>query len=680
MEATDEKIKITIDGNEIFVEPGMTILEAARENNIHIPTLCHYPALTSWGGCRICVVQVDGSPKLSASCVSPVRAGMVVETANEQVLTCRRTILEYLFAERNHNCMFCPQSGDCELQKLAYDLQVDHLSVPSSFDPFPTDVTSEYLAIDHNRCILCGRCVRACQEISGAHVLNFNNRGPHNLIGFDFSETREDSSCLSCGVCMQVCPTGAIYDRYRTHYAVTGHDTAWEKTASICPKCGLLCPTVYSVHDDMILKIEGNLQPDDARPDRGQLCYKGRFDVLKTPKKRPIRPLVRNREGELIEESWDCAVDRIADRLAAVIQSKGASTLMGLASTMHGNESLFLFRELMTQSLGAAVVDTIDGASFRNILKGCKSLDGPLKEASWKRVPEADHIVLVGTSPFETQPVISSLIRRTIFEKQTVVSVIGRRVGEVSFAAHHFPLKDADTLLLIGALRAEVMGSVRGNASAAQARQFLERLNLDAADMAGFYDLADALKAAENPLFITGEPLLTEDDGSGFENLIHLAGHKGLLPESVLRLIVLKPFGNSAGAWKLGLASRVEPVSNSGMTECILFLAGEEDLDPGILKRLEAVDFLTLIAPNIPEGVIGKADVVIPCRHWLEEDGSYTSLDGAEIAYKKKVLAPPAGLRPAWEVLAILAERVKVGPQFKTWDDLCGAIQEEIGG
>jgi NADH dehydrogenase/NADH:ubiquinone oxidoreductase subunit G len=140
---TQETIKLTIDGQEVQVPPGATILQAAQQNGIHISTLCHHPALSDRGGCRMCVVEVDGAPRLAASCVTPVRDGMEVVTVNERIIETRRTILEFLFAERNHNCMFCPQSGDCELQDLAYELQMDHLTVPQSFHEFPVDITSD---------------------------------------------------------------------------------------------------------------------------------------------------------------------------------------------------------------------------------------------------------------------------------------------------------------------------------------------------------------------------------------------------------------------------------------------------------------------------------------------------------------------------------------------------------
>jgi len=680
METNVEKVKITIDGKEVLVDPGISILEAARQNGIHIPTLCHHPALSSWGGCRICVVEVDGSPKLAASCVTPVRVGMVVVTSNERIIESRRTILEFLFAERNHNCMICAQSGDCELQKLAYELHMDHLSVPASFHEFPTDVTSDYLAIDHNRCILCGRCVRACQEISGAHVLNFNNRGPHNLIGLDLSETRDASTCLNCGVCMQVCPTGAIYDRYRTHYAVKGHDTAWQTTESLCPQCGLMCPAIFSVHDNTILKIDGKLEADDSRPDRGQLCSKGRFEVLKTMGRRLTRPMVRNGDGTMAEESWEKALDLTAGKLRAAARVKGGAAIAGLASSLHSNESLLSFRDLMGRGLGADNIDTLDGAFFRTLLRVQQDMNIPLQEASWKMIPKADHILMVGADPYQTQPVISSLIRKTIFENRTKVSVIGQQADLFPFAAHHLQLEEGGEPTLIKAMLDEVTGAETDDAKRAQAAGLLRKLGLDETGSAVFHEIVRTLTEAQNPLFIAGEGLIAAGDGSGFNSLVRLARQKGLLPGSTLRLIILKPFGNSSGAWKLGLASEAEPGSKGQATACVLFLAGEQISDPDLLERLTGLDFLAVISPYIPESLAGRADVLIPCPLWIEEDGTCTSLDGTETGYTKKVIEPPSGVRDSWQILSALAEQTGFRPDFETWNDLSNAAQKEMGG
>ncbi|MBW1779408.1 MAG: molybdopterin-dependent oxidoreductase [Deltaproteobacteria bacterium] len=683
METHVDQIKITIDGKKVLVDPGTSILEAARQNDIHIPTLCHHPALTNWGGCRICVVEVDGSPKLAASCVTPVRAGMGVVTSNDRIIESRRTILEYLLAERNHNCMFCPQSGNCELQELAYELQVDHLSVPSSFDAFPTDITSEYLAIDHNRCILCGRCVRACQEISGAHVLNFNNRGPHNLIGLDLNETREASTCLSCGVCMQVCPTGAIYDRYRTHYAVKGHDTTWQATESVCPQCGLLCPATFSVHDNTILKIDGKLMADNGRPDNGQLCYRGRFEVLKTMGRRLTRPMVRNGEGSLAEEDWEKALDLIAERLRADTSAKGSGSIAGLASSMNSNEALLFFRDLMDKGWGAGVIDTLDGACYRTVLKGQDEEDVPLREASWKMIPKADYILIAGADPYESQPIISSLIRKCIFENKTTVSVVGKEAGLYPFATHHLPLNEGEKPLLIQALLDEVRvieTDDKKGVKAVSSDARLGEVGLDATNTAVFHDIARSIAAAGNPLFITGEGLIAGDDGAGFTSIVRLARLKGLLPDAVLRLILLKPFGNSSGAWKLKVASAAEPAPMERGTSCVLFLAGEQVSDPDLLERLTGIGFLTVISPYIPESLIDKADVFIPSPMWMEEDGTFTSLDGFETGYKKRVLEPPPGVWDSWQILSALAERTGFHPHFETLNDLSEAARKEMGG
>jgi len=680
METDIEKVKITIDGKEVLVDAGISILDAARQHNTHIPTLCHHPALSIWGGCRICVVEVDGSPKLAASCVTPVRAGMGVVTINDRIIESRRTILEFLFAERNHNCMFCPQSGDCELQKLAYELQMDHLTVPGSFNEFPTDITSDYLAVDHNRCILCGRCVRACQEIPGAHVLNFNNRGPHNLIGLDLSETREASTCLSCGACMQVCPTGAIYGRYRTHYAVKGHDKAWQITDAVCPQCGLMCPVSVSVHNNTVLKVDGKLMPDDSRPDRGQLCYRGRFEILKTMGRRLMRPMIRNGDGSMKEEGWNKVFDLTTERLRTVVSEKGGDAVLGLASSMHSNEDLLFFRELMGKGIGAGSMDTLDGTCFRTLVKARAELDVPFKEASWKMIPEADPILIVGADPYQTQPVISSLIRRTLFENRTKVLLIGRQAEPFPFAARHLLLKEGDEPLLIQAMLDEVLPSKKEGAHKEQVAELLRKIGLDAADTKVFYEMARTVMEAANPLFITGNGLIDSADGSGINGLVQLSRLKGLLPGSALRLVILKPFGNSSGAWKLGLASESAPPSGKAVTACVLFLAEEEVLNPDLLDRLTGLDFLAVISPYVPESLIDRIDVLIPCPMWLEQDGTYTSLDGTETGYKNKVIEPPSGVRDSWQVLSALAERIGFRPDFETWNDLCKAAQKQMGG
>ncbi|MBL7175027.1 MAG: molybdopterin-dependent oxidoreductase [Desulfobacteraceae bacterium] len=668
------KIRLTIDGEEILADEGTTILEAAQQSGIHIPTLCHHHALSSRGGCRICVVEVDGAPRLVASCVTPVRDGMDVVTSNDRIIESRRTILEFLFAERNHNCMFCPQSGDCELQKLAYELQMDHLTVSFSFNKYPTDISSEYMAIDHNRCILCGRCVRACQEIAGNYVLNFQNRGPDTLIALDLNETREESTCYGCGVCMQVCPTGAIYNRYRTHYAVKGHPKDWQEIESFCPRCGLLCPTISLVQDNHLLKIDGDLLGDNGRPDRGQLCYKGRFEAFKSIEKRLLFPMVREKDGRWIEESWENALDLIEERLSTIRAEQGAEALFGLASSMVSNEELFLFRNLMVRGWSAGYVDTLDGTHFRTISRLWEYIGENFKEASWKLIPDADFILVVGANPYRSQPVVSSLIRRSILEKGTKLGIIGSLDSMYPLTSYCLPVKQGDESSLLKALLAETIASLkekpqRGDrqriseeAEKVNVPDLLNRTGMDEEAKKVFHGVVDTFIGSENPLIIAGEELTGLNNSSGLLDTANLTLLKGLLPADTLRLIILKPYGNSVGAWKLGISSAKEMSDNVNSKGGLMLLGGEEISDPDILDILNGLDFLAVISPYFPESLAHKAHLFIPSPLWMEEDGTYTSLDGREIALKKKVLNAPDGVKDSCETLMALAERIGFHP------------------
>jgi len=681
MEAEHKTIKITMDEKELVVPDGITILEAAQRNDIHIPTLCHHPALSNWGGCRMCVVEVDGSPKLAASCVMPVREGMEVVTTNGRIVESRRTVLEFLFAERNHNCMFCPQSGDCELQKLAYELGMDHLTVSFSFNSFPTDVTSDYMITDHNRCILCGRCVRACAEIAGTQVLNFHNRGPRNLVGFDLNASREESTCFGCGACLQVCPTGAITNRYRTHYAVKGHSKDLKATESLCPECGLLCPTTSQVHDNTVIKIEGKLLGDGDRPDRGQLCYKGRFEVLKGDGKRLVRPMVREKNGTWKEEKWETALALVAEKLKSIRRAKGGEALFGLASSALSNEELLLFRDLMAKGCSAGHVGSLDGEHFKAVSKAWELKGEPLKEASWKMIPEADFIFLLGANPYKTQPILSTLVRRSILERGIPVALAGDMECMPPFATFQFPVKDEKLPLLIKAFRSEVAaagkkvppkskGSSKSKEGAVDVSGLLKEAGLAKGAKKSFMEMVAAFVHSTHPLILVGEAVTGLKSPSAFQDAMKLALSKGLDSGNVLRLMVLKPYGNSAGAWKLGLSSNGNSKGKDSWKGGLLYLGHPKDLDSSVSADLGNLDFLGVISPYFPETLADCAHVVIPKPLSMESSGSYTSLDGWEIGFVEKILDPAEGVKDSWETLNSLADQIGFRHKFKTWEDL----------
>jgi bidirectional [NiFe] hydrogenase diaphorase subunit len=213
MSETTEVKTLTIDGQEVSARRGQTILDVARENGIDIPTLCHLDGLSDVGACRLCLVEIKGNNKLLPACITTVFEGMDVTTDSERLRKHRRTILELLFTERNHVCSVCVSNGHCELQTLAQQQGLTHVRLPYRNPLLPVDASHERFTLDHNRCILCTRCVRACAEIEGAHVWDVMGRGIQSMVITDLHEEWGKSTCTRCGKCVQVCPTGALFEK-----------------------------------------------------------------------------------------------------------------------------------------------------------------------------------------------------------------------------------------------------------------------------------------------------------------------------------------------------------------------------------------------------------------------------------------------------------------------------------
>ncbi len=209
-----DKISVRIDGEYVPARQGQTILEVARAGGKYIPTLCWLAGLSSVGACRLCIVEVSGVNRLLPACTTPVQDGMSVTTQSEKLTQYRRIALEFLFAERNHQCAVCVSNNHCELQAMAQKLGITNVRYSYSYPRLPVDVSHERYVLDHNRCILCTRCVRVCDEVEGAHVWDVSSRGTRSMVVSDMNRPwGESRSCTSCGKCVQVCPTGAMAEK-----------------------------------------------------------------------------------------------------------------------------------------------------------------------------------------------------------------------------------------------------------------------------------------------------------------------------------------------------------------------------------------------------------------------------------------------------------------------------------
>jgi formate dehydrogenase major subunit len=406
-------VNLIIDGQRVTAPGGSTVLRAAQAAGINVPTLCDHPALAPIGACRVCLVEIKGQRVLQPACTYPVSEGMEVQTETPAVVQSRKFVLDLLFSERNHYCMFCEMSGDCELQDLGYRYGLDHWVYPTYRKAYPVDATRQAFLMDHNRCILCRRCVRACGELVANHTLGERERGSATMICADMNVAFGESTCVSCGTCLQVCPTGALVDK---RSAFMGRNVQTEPTKSTCAECSVGCGMVIVARGGSVLRVEGDW---DAQPNGGLLCQKGRFAPLFEDRARVTHPMVR-RDGQLTEVSWDEALSVAGKRL----KSTPADKVGVLASTQATNEALYLVGALFREMLGVRSVGLVEGA-----VPLLLDPQGTLADLA-----ESDLVLVVGADPVADHPVASFLIKRTADRGVTLIVVGEENNGLAPFA------------------------------------------------------------------------------------------------------------------------------------------------------------------------------------------------------------------------------------------------------
>jgi formate dehydrogenase major subunit len=491
-------VTLTIDGRSATVRGGTTIWDAARQSGIDIPVLCHHPRLRPVGVCRLCVVDVGGRV-LAASCVRPCEDGMHVQTGGERVEKQRRMLVALLLADHPTPCPRERTTGDCELEALGrryglvdvragsvsddYACSVAHGS-GSYIELRPTDLSSPVIAVDHQSCILCDRCIRGCNEVQCNEVIGRTGKGDGTRIGFDLDQPMGQSTCVSCGECAAVCPTGALTCKPLSLPMVPRAQTT--AVQSVCPYCGVGCALTYQVKDNHILWAEGRDSPvNDSR-----LCVKGRFGwdytghpqrltrpLIRLPEHYPKGPLSLYVRGPKSEErgsrertrssilddsqvmpafraaSWDEALDLVASRLGEIKRGHGPGALAGFGSAKCSIEEAYLFQKLFRAALGTNNVDHCTRLCHASSVAALQEGIGSSAVTDvFGDARHADLLLLTGTNTTSNHPVAATFFKQAAVQGTRLIVVDPRRPDMANYATWYCPIRPGTDVAFYNAL------------------------------------------------------------------------------------------------------------------------------------------------------------------------------------------------------------------------------------
>lgn len=682
-------IELTINGKRIEAKEGSTILQAALNNGIYIPNLCYDKRLEPYGGCRLCLVEVEGQRKLLAACSTPVENGMIVQTETPKLHKARRTVLELLLIHHPLDCPICDKAGECQLQDLAFKYGPSHSRFVGKRHHEPESISAPLVERNPNRCILCGKCVRLCYDHQGVGAINIIGRGFKSKISPAFEETLD---CEFCGQCIDVCPVGALGSKpYRFRSRVWYMD----EHETICPYCGCGCTLHLSLREGRIIRSRGK---QGTGINDGNLCSRGRFgfDYLYS-EKRLSTPLIR-KDGKLVSASWEEALEYVSSRLMEIKEKYGSESIGAIGSQRCTMEDNYMLQRFMRDVLGT---DNIDSAARFGYALSQQAIERsfgfsflPIK---WNSPLESDFILVIESDITSTMPVWGLNFIKAKKNGAELVVVDSKETKLARNSSKWLQIKPGSGIALIKAimkvLHDEGLYDKENSKNIPNYESLIRSLDSYTPEKVSalvgispqeIVELAKGYgKAKKRLLSLT---LGSSENTKGTNTILSAANLVNLLGDPPDTLQIPAEFSNTLGMWVVGVRpirggkDAYDMLYKPGSIKA-LYIMGENPIltfknTQEIKRTLEQMEFL-VVQDIILTETAEMADVVLPASSWGEKEGSFMAATG-DIQTVPKLL-PETGLSiPDWKVFRNMARIMNRDLGLKDLKEIKSSISEIV--
>jgi len=450
----EETVTVEIDGLPASVKAGSTIMRAARESGVDVPKLCATDSVKPFGSCRLCVVEVEGRNGYPASCTTIVEEGMKISTQTDALARLRRNVMELYISDHPLDCLTCAANGDCELQDMAGAVglrEVRYGYAGENHLDAEIDDSNPYFSFDPSKCIVCSRCVRACDEVQGTFALTIEGRGFESKVAASINESFVDSECVSCGACVQACPTATLMEK-----SIIDNGQPDHSVLTTCAYCGVGCSFKADMKGDQVVRMTPY---KDGQANHGHSCVKGRFAWgYSTHKERVLDPMIRESTDDPWRKvGWEEAISHTAQRFKDIQKEYGRKSVGGITSSRCTNEEVFIVQKLVRAAFGNNNVDTCARVCHSPTGYGLKQTLGTSAGTQpFDSVMDADVIVVIGANPTDAHPVFASQMKRRLREGAKLIVIDPRHIDLVRSphvqAEYHLPLLPGTNVPIINAL------------------------------------------------------------------------------------------------------------------------------------------------------------------------------------------------------------------------------------